>query len=88
MSDKDMKEERITVRISPEIRALLRAAARRLGKRESDLVRMALEHQLAAEEDSSTAYDYAKKSGLIGLVKGTPRDLSTNPKYFDGFGGA
>ena len=30
----------------------------------------------------------ASKAGLIGAVKGTIRDLSTNPKYFDGFGGS
>jgi predicted DNA-binding protein len=83
-----MKDHRITVRLSPETRGRLKAAARRRGTRESDLVRTAVELQLAAEEDSLTAYDHAKKAGLIGAVKGTIRDLSTNPKYFDGFGAA
>jgi hypothetical protein len=41
---------------------------------------------LAQNEGSATAYDYARKAGLIGAVKGAVRDLSTNPKYFDGFG--
>jgi Arc/MetJ-type ribon-helix-helix transcriptional regulator len=81
-----MKDHRITVRFSPETRRQLRAAARRGGKRESDLVRGAVELQLAAEAASLTAYEHAKKAGLIGAVKGTIRDLSTNPKYFDGFG--
>ena len=81
-----MKDQRITVRFSPEMRRRLKAAARRGGTRESDLVRSAVELQLAAEEGLLTAYEHAKKAGLIGAVKGTVRDLSTNPKYFDGFG--
>ena len=83
-----MKDQRITVRFSLETRRKLRAAARRSGTRESDLVRNAVELQLAAEEGSATAYDQAKKAGLIGAVKGAVRDLSTNRKYFDGFGGS
>jgi len=47
-----------------------------------------MELHLAAEEALPTAYEQAKKAGLIGAVKGTIRDLSTNPKYFDGFGGS
>ena len=81
-----MKDHRITVRFSPELRRRLKASARRAGTRESDLVRGAVELQLAAEEGSLTAYELAKKAGLIGAVKGTARDLSTNPQYFDGFG--
>jgi predicted DNA-binding protein len=85
----DMKKDhRITVRVSPEMRRRLKAAARRDGMRESDIVRSAVEMQLVAKESSLTAYERAKKAGLIGAVKGTIRDLSTNPKYFDGFGGA
>jgi predicted DNA-binding protein len=88
MSDRHMKDHRITVRFPLELRRRLKAAARRSGTRESDLVRGAVELQLAAEEKSLTAYEVAKKAGLIGAVKGTLRDLSTNPKHFDGFGGS
>lgn len=83
-----MKDHRITVRFPAEMRQRLKASARRSGTRESDLVRGAVERQLAAEEDSLTAYEYAKKAGLIGAVQGAPRDLSANPKHFDGFGGS
>ena len=86
MSDRHMKDYRITVRFPPELPRRLKAAARRSGTRESDLVRGAVELQLAAEGDSLTAYEHAKEAGLIGAVKGTVRDISTNPKYFDGFG--
>jgi predicted DNA-binding protein len=83
-----MKDHRITVRFSPDMRRRLKAAAHRGGTRESDVVRHAVDLQLAAEEGALTAYEHAKKAGLIGVVKGTIRDLSTNPKYFDGFGGS
>ena len=79
MSDGHMKDYRITVRFPPELHRRLKAAARRSGTRESELVRGAVELQLALEEDSLTAYEHAKKAGLIGAVKGTARDLSSNP---------
>lgn len=86
MSDNDMKDARITVRFTGELRRRLNAAARRRGIRESDLVRLSVEQTIAAEENIPTAYERAKKAGLIGVARGANHDLSTNPKYFDGFG--
>jgi predicted DNA-binding protein len=86
MSDRQMEDHRITVRFPAEMRRRLQAAARRRGTRESDLVRGAVERQLAAEEDTLTAYEHAKTAGLIGAVRGAARDLSTNPKHLEGFG--
>lgn len=83
-----MKDDRITVRFPAELRQRLKAAAHRSGTRESDLIRGAVERQLAAEEDSLTVYERAKKAGLIGAVRGASRDLSVNPAHFDGFGGS
>ena len=83
-----MKADRITVRFPAELRRRLKDAARRSGTRESDLVRGAVEVRLAAEDDALTAYERAKKAGLIGMVRGASRDLSTNPRHFDGFGGS
>ena len=60
--------------------------ALRTGKRESSLVRKALARQLSQPEAAETAYDLAVKAGLIGAVKGGSRDVSTNPRHFDGFG--
>jgi predicted DNA-binding protein len=82
-----MKDYRITVRFPAELRRRLKDAARRSGMRESDLVRGAVERQLAAEDNSVEAYEYAKVAGLIGAVRGASPDLSTNPRHFDGFGG-
>jgi predicted DNA-binding protein len=81
-----MKGYRISVRFPAELRQRLKAAARRAGTRESDLVRGAVERQLAAEDEALSAFEHAKKAGLIGAVRGASRDLSTNPRHFDGFG--
>jgi hypothetical protein len=70
------------------LRHRLKAAARRGGTRESDLVREAVERQLAADDDVLTANEGGKKAGSIGAVQGAPPDLSTNPRHFDGFGGS
>jgi predicted DNA-binding protein len=80
-----MKSRRITVRFPVELHRKLKDAARRTGKRESELVRGAVERQLAADESALTAYDLAKNAGLIGVVRASP-DLSTNPRHFEGFG--
>jgi predicted DNA-binding protein len=81
-----MKEYRISVRLNSALRRRLEATAVRTGKRESCLVREALERQLARSEPGETAYHLALKAGLIGAVKGGSRDLSTNPRHFEGFG--
>ena len=83
-----MNDQRITVRFPAELRLRLKAAALRSGTRESDLVRGAVERQLMAEDDTLTAFEHAKKAGLIGAVRKADRDLSTNPRHLDGFGGA
>ena len=83
-----MKDYRITVRLPAELRRRLKDAARRNGTRESEIVRQAIERQFETEDEGVTAYELAKKAGLIGAVRDASRDLSTNPKYFDGFGGA
>jgi predicted DNA-binding protein len=77
---------RITVRLPGELRRRLKAAARRGGTKESEVVRVAVERQLAAEEAAPTVYDQLQKAGLVGSVRGAARDLSSNPAHFDGFG--
>jgi hypothetical protein len=88
MSDSQMKDYRITVRFPADLRRRLKQAANTSGTRASDLVRGAVERQLAAENHAVTAYERAEKAGLIGAVRGASRDLSTNPKHFEGFGGS
>jgi len=59
----DVNDYRITLRFPAELRRRLKAAAHRSGARESDLVRAAVERQLAAEDDALTAYEQPKGLG-------------------------
>ena len=83
MSD-EMKRCRTKVRLSAELHQQPKNAAHQNSTRESDTVRGVLERQFA--DEAMTAYEHVKETGLIGAVRGTDRDLSTNPKHFDGFG--
>jgi predicted DNA-binding protein len=83
-----MKDTRITVRFTADLRKGLKDAARRKGKRKSDVVREAVEQQFSTEDAALTAHDRAMELGLIGAVRGAAPDLSVNPKHFDGFGGS
>jgi hypothetical protein len=47
---------------------------------------MALEKFLSEPNTERSTYDLAKEAGIIGCADGLPADLSTNPKYFEGFG--
>jgi len=38
------------------------------------------------KRDDRSVFEIAKKAGLIGCAPGLPRDLSTNNRYFEGFG--
>ena len=80
-----MTSERLSIRVSTRTRKGLRRRASAAGRKESDLVRDAIRDYLSRPRRS--AYDVLKKAGLIGSVKGLPRDLSSNPeKYMAGFG--
>jgi len=40
----------------------------------------------AADGADATLFDVLNEAGLVGCVKDAPADLSTNPKYMEGFG--
>ena len=80
-----MHEERLTLRITSKLRNRVRDRARAAGTDESEIVRLALEQYVTPPV---SAYEAAKKAGLIGIVKRGPRDLSTNKKHMEGFGSA
>jgi len=66
--------------------------ARITGMAPADVVSDALEEYVARRgngtelAEGETLYDRAKRADLIGCLKGAPEDLSTNPKYMEGFG--
>lgn len=86
MSDMSTQSQRITIRVPVSLAKLLRQRSRTQGQTPSKLVRIALEKFLGEPKAERTAYDLAKEAGIIGCADGLPADLSTNPKYFEGFG--
>jgi metal-responsive CopG/Arc/MetJ family transcriptional regulator len=78
--------ERINVRVDPRLKQQLEAEAREEGVSPSEIVRRVLEEHLQKRPPRESAYDLAKRIGLIGVFKGGPSDLSTNPAHMEGFG--
>lgn len=81
-----MASHRISVRIPGNLGRRLKQRSLLKDAPESDVVREALEQYFAANHSEQTTYDLLREAGLIGCVRGAPRDLSTNKKYFKGFG--
>lgn len=81
-----MNSHRITIRFPRLLVARLKQRSRSEGKALSELVRIALERYLSKPKTERSAYDLAKEAGIIGCAKGLPKDLSTNPRHFKGFG--
>jgi len=84
--EENMASQRISVRVPRGIAQRLKERSSVTGTRESDVVREALEKYLSSDSEKQTAYDLARKAGLIGCIRGAPKDLSTNKRYFKGFG--
>jgi len=83
-----MASQRISIRVPAALGERLRKHSAIKGQSESEVVRSALETYLARTGDEPTAYDLAKAAGLIGVMRRGPKDLSTNPNHFRGFGKA
>jgi hypothetical protein len=71
-----------TQRASKSFRERVAEVAARLSATQMERATPPCEH---TQEES--AYDAFKRAGLIGCIKDGPSDLSTNPKYMEGFGG-
>ena len=57
--------------------------------REHERVRLSIEQwapERAAPAVGSTLHDVLQSLGLLGCIEDGPTDLSTNPKYMEGFG--
>jgi predicted DNA-binding protein len=78
--------QRISVRVPGGIARRLKERSRATGTRESQVVREALEQYLSQSRKEETTYDLLLGAGLIGCVRDAPKDLSTNKRYFKGFG--
>ena len=73
----------ITVKLPEALAAWLSHRARALGRPQSDLVREALQR---VSEGTSGVSCHDLFADVCGVIDG-PKDLSTNPKHFSGFGG-
>ncbi|WZO95827.1 CopG family transcriptional regulator [Isosphaeraceae bacterium EP7] len=78
--------DRINVRLDPHLKEQLDLAARAEGVSPSEVVRAALREHLKAKAPQPDCFDLARKLGILGLAKGLPTDLSTNPIHMEGFG--
>ena len=79
------------IQIDAERQRKLEKLAGQNGRSPSELVRDAIDHYLADQvppgsNHGDTLYDIAKRTGAVGLLKGGAADVSTNPKYLEGFG--
>jgi metal-responsive CopG/Arc/MetJ family transcriptional regulator len=72
----------ISLKLPSSLSARLDRAAKKRGQSKSEVVRTALEEFLNGERPMS-ALELA--GDIVGCGKG-PGDLSTNPKYMEGFG--
>lgn len=82
-----MATDPIPTQLTPAQQQQLMIIAQKRGKDQSavldDLLAEAASHDI---RDGRTAYEAFAAAGALGCVKDTPRDLSTNPKYMEGFG--
>ena len=75
-----------SVKLPPRLSAQLTRAARQRGQSKSAVVRAALEQFLNGEGAGQRPLSALDLAGdLVGCAEG-PGDLSTNPKYMEGFG--
>jgi hypothetical protein len=75
-------QEQITVRLSANLRAALRRASRRLRRKDSDVVRMALESFLQGGAASSDTRPAARVRQLIGSVESGVPDLAERHREY------
>jgi len=61
-----------------------------LDLQDQEVVSLSVEKRSETGMDSNgagmTLFESMSKAGLIGCVKDAPSDLSTNPRYMEGFG--
>jgi metal-responsive CopG/Arc/MetJ family transcriptional regulator len=76
----------LSLKLPASLRAKLERAAKQRGQSKSEIVRAALEEFLNGRRSGKQRPSALELAGdLVGCVEG-PGDLSTNPKYMEGFG--
>jgi Arc/MetJ-type ribon-helix-helix transcriptional regulator len=75
----------ISIKLPASLSVRLERAVRKRGKSKSEIVRAALELFLNGESNKRPASALEAAGPYVGCAEG-PGDLSTNPKYMEGFG--
>jgi len=83
-----MQTETLAIRISKPVITALRREARRQRISQGSFVRQTLSDRLgvSAPEGKPAKSGYELVKHLAGICRGGSKDLSTNPKHFEGFG--
>jgi hypothetical protein len=81
-----MNVETLSIRISKSERVALRTMARKEKISQGQLVRKALHAYGVTPKGKATPSGYDLVKDLVGKYTDGPGDLSTNPKYLEGFG--
>jgi metal-responsive CopG/Arc/MetJ family transcriptional regulator len=81
-----MASTRLSIRISKSLQKEIKKVVRATKKTESQVVRDAVEAYCHRHKRGLSCYDVAVDAGIIGIADNLPADLSTNPKYMEGFG--
>lgn len=81
-----------TIELTPDQKREIAETAARAGRPWQEVLSDALQSYCPRRAVASVQgrqksfYDRLNDAGLIGMVKDAPPDLSTNPKYMEGFG--
>jgi len=81
-----------SIALTSEQQLQLAMLSERTGKSPSDLINQLLAECAASAptvktvSNGGTLYDAFAADGSIGMIKDGPSDMSTNPKYMEGFG--
>lgn len=86
-----MNSYRLSLRIPYNLEESLANIAEASDQPISEIVRDALQQFVASKKrlkknKPENCFEAFQKAGLIGCIKKAPNDLSTNKKYFKGFG--
>lgn len=83
------------IRLGRKLEERLEAVARQRGRSPAEVLRELIAKALSEASVGNgappngagqTLYDIAVECGSLGMADDLPRDLSTNPDHFDGFG--
>jgi hypothetical protein len=81
-----MKHHAVTVKFGPALGSLLENAARATGRSKNAIVREAVERHLQSEAVGAAGTFGEVAGRFSGCIRGTPKDLSSNPRYLECLG--